>query len=77
MEIERTKRLFLERKEYGIDKLDIFYIVVDHIIEFQSLELLRQHSHRQHKTVAESVSAPPRDLKRYAQVSMNEDGRWR
>lgn len=36
---KRTQGLFLERKEYRINELDVFNIVVDHIVEFQSLQM--------------------------------------
>lgn len=32
-----TQRLLLEGKEYGVDELDVFKVVVDHVEEFESL----------------------------------------
>lgn len=35
---ELTKRLLLESEENGVNELDIFEVVVDHVVEFEALK---------------------------------------
>ena len=35
--IEHTKRLLLESEENRVDELDVFEVVVDHVVKFESL----------------------------------------